>query len=659
MSALDLALAATALVAISGVPGLALARGARAGERSAAALLGSGAILGIAAASLCVARGAEERVLGAPIPLGSLAVGIDGLSALFLFPIFAVAALGALYALGYFGAAEHAEGGRRLRLAYGLLTAGMALVALARDGVLFLVGWEITALAAFFAVTTEDRDPAVREAGFLYLACTRASALALLGVFALLAQTGGSFAFAAYRGEALSGAAASGAFALALVGFGLKAGIFPLHVWLPSAHAAAPSHVSALLSGVVIKLGIYGLLRFATFFPEAPAGWGLAVLALGAISAVLGVAAALGQHDLKRLLAYHSIENIGIIAIGLGLALVGRSLGRPEWVALGLAGALLHVWNHGLFKALLFLAAGSVIRASGTREIDALGGIARRMPRTALAFLVGAVAISGLPPLNGFASEFLVYSGLLGAVAAEPGRTWLVAALAVPTLALVGALALACFVKVVGAVFLGEPRTPAAERVTECGAWMQAPMAALAAACAALGLWPLLAAPALDAAIATFASAPGVASVAPLARIGAAAVLLVALIALVGAALRLRLRAGGVALDATWDCGYAAPSPRMQYTGSSFAQMLVGLFAWALRPRVREPRIEGLFPRAASFHSEVPDAVLERALLPAVEAVARACLRLRWLQAGHTHVYVLYILLALLVLLAAPLGAAP
>jgi hydrogenase-4 component B len=654
MTPLGLALAATALVSISGVPGLALPRGSRGGERVAALLIAIGALLGIAAASLCVAQGAEERSVAWGIPTGSLSVGVDGLSALFLFPIFAVAALGALYALGYWGAAEHADGGRRLRFAYGLLTGGMALVVLARDGVLFLVGWEVTALAAFFAVTALDRDRAVREAGFLYLVCTRLSALALLALFALLSLTGGSFAFASFRGSLLSDGAATAAFLLALLGFGLKAGIFPLHVWLPSAHAAAPSHVSALLSGVVIKLGIYGLARFATFFPEAPAGWGVAILALGVLSAVLGVAAALGQHDLKRLLAYHSIENIGIIAIGLGLALLGRSLGRPEWIALGLAGALFHVWNHGLFKALLFLAAGSVIRATGTREIDALGGVARRMPRTGLAFLVGAVAICGLPPLNGFASEFLVYSGLLAGVAREPGRAWLVAALAVPALALVGGLALACFVKVIGAVFLGEPRTPAATRARECGASMQAPMAALAAACVVLGGAPLLAAPALDAAIASFASAPGVASVAPLGAIGAAAVLLVAFLAAAAAALRARLRARPLESDATWDCGYAAPSARMQYTGSGFAQMLVELFGWALRPRVHEPRIDELFPRSASFHSEVPDAVLERGLRPAVESLARGSLRLRWLQGGHTHVYVLYILLALLALLALP-----
>ena len=230
----------------------------------------------------------------------------------------------------------------------------------------------------------------------------------------------------------------------------------PLHVWLPSAHAVAPSHVSAIMSGVIIKMGIYGLLRVTSLLGNPPLAWGVVVLALGVVSGVLGVAFAIGQHDLKRLLAYHSIENIGIIVMGIGLAMIGRSLGREDWVILGMGGSLLHVWNHALFKALLFLSAGSVIHSAHTREIDHLGGLAKTMPWTSVCFLVGSVAICGLPPLNGFVSEFLIYLGLFGTLVPRDGPAYAGAAFAAPALALIGALAVACFVKVYGAVFLGD-----------------------------------------------------------------------------------------------------------------------------------------------------------------------------------------------------------
>ena len=266
-------------------------------------------------------------------------------------------------------------------------------------------------------------------------------------------------------------------FWLALFGFGVKAGLFPLHIWLPSAHANAPSHVSAILSGVTLKMGIYGLLRFSGWLPM-PAGAGWVVAVLGVASAVLGVAFALGQHDLKRLLAYHSVENIGIILIGLGFALVAMEQGNPVWGQLALAGALLHVWNHGLFKALLFFGAGSVLHTTGTREMSQLGGLWRAMPWTAGLFALGAVAISGLPPLNGFVSEWLVYLGLFDATLAHGPSAWA----AIPSailLGITGALALACFTKVCGVVFLGAPRSAAAAQAHESGPAMRGAMLVL------------------------------------------------------------------------------------------------------------------------------------------------------------------------------------
>ena len=319
---------------------------------------------------------------------------------------------------------------------------------------------------------------------------THTGTLALFALFALLRAATGDYLFPGAGSVSAGGAAATWIFAAALFGFGMKAGLMPLHVWLPSAHANAPSHVSAFMSGVILKMGIYGLVRTFSFFSGIPLWWGALVLMLGVASGIAGVAFAIGQHDLKRLLAYHSIENIGIITMGIGVALIGRAVGNPALAFFGMAGALLHVVNHATFKSLLFLAAGSVIHASGTREIDEMGGAARRLPWTSGFFLVGAIAICGLPPLNGFVSEFLIYLGLFTAATEGSGASAAFPALAAPALALIGGLAVACFVKVFGVVFLGSPRSPGAGAGDEAGRWMLAPMAVLAAICAAIGLAP-------------------------------------------------------------------------------------------------------------------------------------------------------------------------
>jgi NADH:ubiquinone oxidoreductase subunit 5 (subunit L)/multisubunit Na+/H+ antiporter MnhA subunit len=377
------------------------------------------------------------------------------------------------------------------------------------------------------------------------------------------------------------------------------------------------------------------------------------VLVLGMVSAVLGVVFALGQHELKRLLAYHSVENIGIILMGVGLALLGRSLGHPEVELLGMAGAMLHVWNHALFKALLFLGAGAVSRQGGSGEIDRLGGLARRLPATAFLFGVGAVAICGLPPLNGFVSELLLYLGLLRAVLLASDGPQLVAVAGVVMLALVGGLAAACFAKAFGVVFLGEPRTPAVAGARETPGGMLAAMAALALACGAIGLAPQLVVPLLEGAVhgsdpALAAAAPRLSEAAPFDAISFAALALLAVFAALAAwALRRRLRPA--LRPVTWDCGHAAPSVRMQYTSSSFADGLVGLFRWALWPEIDAPRLARRpFPGPARLHTELPDPVLDRFTLPTAHWLAQASTWFRWLQRGRVHFYVLYILVAIL-----------
>jgi formate hydrogenlyase subunit 3/multisubunit Na+/H+ antiporter MnhD subunit len=624
-----LALAAVVLAAGSGALGVAVRRRPALAQGLACAALCLAAALGIAAAVLALLAPAPPA-LAFPwsVPGGRFAVRLDGLSALFLFPILSVPALGSVYGLRYWPQPVLGARAVRLQLLYGLTTASMALVCIADDSILFLVAWEVMALGGFALVLTEHEAAEAQRAAFVYLASAHVGSLALVALFVLLGHAAGSSAFGAMAGLPGRGALAGAVFLLALGGFGLKAGLMPLHFWLPGAHAAAPSHVSALLSGVLLKTGIYGLLRVTSFFEAPPVAWGAIVLVAGAVSAVLGVAFALAQHDLKRLLAYHSVENVGIIAMGAGLALVGRARGEPALVFLGLAGAVLHVVNHAAFKALLFFGAGAVVHATGTRKLDLLGGLAKRMPVTAALFLVGAAAISGLPPLNGFVSEWLV---ALAAVSTVFDRGPMphphFGVLAAPVLALVGALAAACFAKVFGAVFLGTGRSAHAARGAEPPRSMRVPMAALALACAAIGLFPGAVLPALTRAAADWSRLPAAALAGPAAGAASSAAR-VSLVAAVLLAVALGLvawrRRGPVAAEAeTWGCGYARPTARMQVTGSSFAETLVVRFGWAFFPRARVVPPRGLFPRRAAFHTSVPDTVLDVGLSPALRSAAR------------------------------------
>ena len=381
---------------------------------------------------------------------------------------------------------------------------------------------------------------------------------------------------------------------------------------------------------MVIKTGIYGILRVTGLLGAPPVSWGATLLVAGGLSAVLGVAFALAQHDLKRLLAYHTVENIGIILLGAGLALLGRARGEPALVVLGFAGAALHVLNHAIFKSLLFFGAGAVHHATGTREIDLLGGLARPMRATAVLFVVGAAAISGLPPLNGFVSEWFVYLGFLGALARPRGDLLVFAALGAPILALVGGLAAACFAKVVGVVFLGSPRSAHVAGAHEVPASMIGPMAVLAFACVAIGLAPTALLPALTRAAAAWSRIDAATLAASAASAGASAawvsVVALALFVLVAAiwlVRRGRLAAAPAPAPAaveTWGCGFSAPTARMQYTGSSFAELLVARFSWVITPRGRTRRPEGPFPDGAAFHTEIPDSVLDLALVPAARA---------------------------------------
>ena len=464
--------------------------GLAAARRAPALWLGS-ILLGAACfltASITVLSGGHDWEWTGAFLMGGerVHVRLDALSAFFLVLLCVVGPAAAVYGREYWPDRTHPRSAWRGRLWWSIIMVSLAVILLSQNGLHFLIGWELFTLSAYFLITLDRRRDDVRYTGWFYLGASHVAVLALFAFFAFLAARNGNWDLGPMKDRPEF----APLFWLVLFGFGLKAGVFPLHVWLPSAHASAPTHVSAMLSGVTIKIGIYGLVRFTGWMPVPPAaGW--VVVVLGVASAVLGVAFALGQHDLKRLLAYHSVENIGIILIGLGFGMVGSNAGNAPWGRLALAGGLLHVWNHGLFKALLFLGAGSVLHATGTRTMSLLGGLWRSMPWTAALFALGAAAISGLPPLNGFVSEWLVYLGLFDASVAHGQASWGAIPAAI-LLGITGALALACFTKVCGVVFLGAPRSPLAERAHECGKPMRGAMIVLAAACAAIGLGPCL-----------------------------------------------------------------------------------------------------------------------------------------------------------------------
>jgi hydrogenase-4 component B len=476
----------------------------------------------VAALEVLVAGGAWE-VRGFALGGEPVHLLLDPLSALFLVLICVIGAVGACYGREYWSDALHPASASRGRAWWSTMLLCMGLVVIVSNGLHFLMAWEAFAVSGYFLIVLERGRREVRAAGWLYLAASHAGTLLLFVFFSLLAGHSGSWDLGPVR----DASRLTPLFWLMLVGFGLKAGFFPLHIWLPSAHANAPSHVSALMSGVAIKMGVYGIVRFSGWLPMPPiAGWVLVMV--GALSALIGIAFAFAQTDVKRLLAYCSVENVGIIMVGVGGSLLAISGGEPAWGQLALAGALLHVWNHAAFKALLFLGAGSVLHSTGTREMSRLGGLWRSMPWTAAMFGIGSMAVSALPPLNGFVSEWLTYLWLFDASSSERP-----VGLAAIVLATAGAVTVASFVKSGSLIFLGLPRTSPAANAHESGWWMRAPMLGLAVVCVAIGMGPVVVWPLAARAVSTWQVDWGTASTPPaLVTLGQMQLLLVMLFAL-------------------------------------------------------------------------------------------------------------------------------
>jgi formate hydrogenlyase subunit 3/multisubunit Na+/H+ antiporter MnhD subunit len=641
------------------------------GLTAAGAMVGGGAGLALA---LDVLLTGTTLVLDVP---GLLSVGdglsfrLDALGAFFLGLVGLLAIPCAIYGIGY---SEGYEGRYSLRLLGAMLNLfllSMSLVPCAANVLTFLLMWEGMSLTSYFLVLTEVDEPDTVLAGGWYLAMTHAGLALVLAAFLLLAAGAATTAFADLRAGAatLSPAVRHAVFLLALLGFGSKAGVIPLHVWLPRAHPAAPSHVSALMSGVMIKMGVYGLFRVGLdLLGGGPAWWGALLIGLGALSAVLGVLYALMENDLKRLLAYSSVENIGLIFIGLGTGFLFLSLKVAPAALLALAAALYHALNHAAFKGLLFLGAGSVLHATRTRDMNQLGGLIRGMPWTAACFLIGSLAIAGLPPLNGFVSEWLLFQSLLPGIGSPMPLVAPLMTLAVGILALTSGLAAAGFVKAFGITFLAIPRSPAAEHSHEAVAAMRAGMALLAVLCAGFGLAAVLILPTLARIVVAPARVPP--SPLPLgatlflfmpggfARMSPALVALGLVLVIAGVWLAVRVLAAGrrLRVSETWGCGRVVQTPRMEYTSTAFAEPLRRVFAELYRP-TQDLSIDfhpesRYFVQAIEYRSEIVPWFERYLYAPLIGRIRRWGTQARAIQSGSAHAYLSYLVIALVGLLA-------
>jgi hydrogenase-4 component B len=642
-------------------------------QRAARILTAVGAVLGCVGGLWAAAAviGANQQVHAAFTGLvgvaGGIVIDLDHLGAIFLALIASIGLLAAIYGVSYTAEYEHRRSLRVFGLMFNGFLLGMSLVACAGNVFTFVLSWELMAITSYFLVMTESEDSETRHAGLWYAAMTHLALVLLLPMFFVLAPAADATTFADLRqgAAALPSAARNVVFLMALAGFGSKAGIIPLHVWLPRAHPAAPSHISALMSGVMIKLGIYGFLRVTVdLLGGGPAWWGGLVLIAGSLSALGGVLYALADNDLKRLLAYSSVENVGVIFLGIGAGLVLQSYGLRELALAGFGAALLHTVNHACFKALLFFGAGNVVHRVRTRNMEQMGGLVKGMPYTSALFLVGAAAAAALPPLNGFASEWMVFQALLSGARIPPPGGAIGTPFAVGVLALTSGLAAACFVKAFGISFLAMPRSEAAARAREAhwSAWSV--MGLLAAASVVLGVMAPSALSSLQTILATTlptgaaatAGAPsrlwltapgGVAQVSP----SLIALLLVAVI-VVAVALT-RARGLAVRYSDTWSCGRIRQTARMEYTSAAFAEPLRRIFSELYRPTedlsVSAHPESRYFVRSITYTSEVIP-WFETALYdPMTRAVRAAGVRTRRLQAGSVHLYLLYVAAALMI----------
>jgi len=597
----------------------------------------------------------DVTVFNWQMPYATMKMGIDPLTAFMLIPLFILISVTSLYGWKYL---DGHKLDRTHWLFYSLLAIGMVLVLLSRDAILFIFSWEIMSVSSFFLVISDKTNSETLRGGLIYFVTAHIGAALMFAAFFILASASGSFEFSSWSNLHLPVMKANLIFVLALLGFGTKAGFIPLHVWLPLAHPAAPSHVSALMSGIMIKMGIYAILRILTFITPYQTWWGITIIIIGVISGVWGVLFAIGQHDIKKLLAYHSVENIGIIMLGMGIGIIGVSHGNSIIAFFGFAGALLHILNHAMFKGLLFMGAGAIIRQTGTGEIDKLGGLIRKMPLTAILFIIGSIAISGLPFFNGFISELMIYlSSIFGVIELTSTVGVFMALLVGMSLAIIGGLAIACFTKVIGTVFLGEPRTKFINDVKEVPLPMIIGMAILALICIFIGLGSYFILPSLIITpIAVLTNGADIDTSIVLMKtitknityILLLGTIVFAAIFIIYAFLSKRSRKN----VKTWGCGYSLPNNNMQYTSSSFAEPIITYFSFSLNSKKKLQNDHEIFPQNKwYFKSFVNDWILTKIYEPLIKTIEKFLKLFRWFQNGKSGNYVLYIAITLILII--------
>jgi formate hydrogenlyase subunit 3/multisubunit Na+/H+ antiporter MnhD subunit len=588
------------------------------------------------------------------LPIGKATFSIEPLQGFFLSLIALISGLACVYARGYLR--HYDDRPRKLKLhwfLFNLLVGSMMLVVTAANAGLFMIAWEVMSVSSFFLVVFSSEKAEARKAGWLYLVFTHIGAAFLLAMFSILAKESGSMEFSAFRANAssLPPSLSAWIFVLAVAGFGMKAGFFPAHVWLPEAHPAAPSHVSAIMSGVMIKTAIYGIIISLSFIGVIQEWEGWLVLVLGVVSGIWGIVMAISRQNLKGMLAYSSVENMGIIGMALGIGILGKAIGDTSLMFFGFAGTLLHILNHSLFKSLLFFGAGAVQTSSGTLDIDRMGGLLGQMPRTGALIVLGSVAIAGLPPLNGFTGEFLLYSSAVGVSFATPLTGAVFSILVIAGLSIIGALALYAFVKLVGVGFLGEPRSPEAAGATEPSPFLYWPMGVLAFLCVLTGFFPGITLSALVRPLADLnlkALPESLASIrgtfVTIEIVAVAFILLVGVIHL----LRERILSGReVEIRETWGCGYDRIDSKMQYTASSFAEPIMTFSKPLSGRRASESIDKSFFPASSSLKTTTKDPLMET-ISSMYGKLQNLFLRMKVIQHGNVHLYVLYIVVALL-----------
>jgi hydrogenase-4 component B len=673
LSPLVLAYLALAGALASGVLALAADRYPGLLRVGSSILLGLTGLLAVAAGGwTMIDETSSADILALGLPWLQWHLRLDPLSGFFFSIVGLLVFVVSLFAPGYLREFTHParkQAPWALGLFTGLFITGMLLVLLADDAFVFMISWELMSVSSYFLVAHEHQHAANRRAAFLYLLMAHVGALAILLAFGVLAGAGSGFTFEAMRAAALTPAWATVAFLLALTGFGMKAGIVPLHAWLPEAHPVAPSHISALMSGVMLKVAIYGFLRFVYYLVgNLYWPWGLVLLVIGTVTAFSGVLYAMAQDDLKRLLAYSSIENIGIILMGLGLSMIFLGTGHPVLGTLGLVAALYHTLNHALFKGLLFLGAGAVLYRTHERDLDHLGGLIHRMPVTAGFFLVGCIAISALPPFNGFVSEWLTFQTALQAPQLENGVLRAIIPATAALLALAAALAAACFVKAYGVAFLGRPRSRHVARAREVPAGMLAAMGLLAALCLVLGVLPTVVIEAMGPVTHLLvgqtlpaATTQGWLWLTPIspqtASYSAPFVVLAIALVLGFGYLVWKRRAKPARRGPAWACGFGPLNARMQYTSTAFSQPIRRVFApaWKIEEQIEASREAGALARARSLRHQlhVTDWSWVKGYLPVGRLVLGAARRIGHIQTGSIHTYLMYSFFTLLMLLVA------